>query len=226
MAISISPPVAIYKDSSNAALYTSTNTWTPTANDTIVGFITAAGYTGTPSLAGGSLTWSLQTSATFNSGASTLYCFTTTVSSALLITPAFTCTGGATGCMMYFLTFTGQDTSTPIVQTKIKNSTTGANPSITFDANLNTNNGYATAYSYATNSTTAMTAPTSWTKDVEDGHTSPTTGMAVCHRAGGESGATITATRTSINHGIIGIEIKVAASGATRVPQLTMLGVG
>lgn len=228
MAIGISRPVVAYTDNADGTAYTSANTWTPNANDTIVGFVQASGtVAASPTLTGGSLTWTLQASATSNSGANTLYCYTTVVASALLITPVFTCTlDAATGVVMAFLTFTGENTASPVVQFKTKNSTTGSNPTITFDSNLTTTSGYAMAIACAANPP-SITEPTGWTESDDAGHTSPTDGLEVSWRAGGESGATITATRGSINHGIIAIEIAVAAGAATvTVGKLMTMGVG
>lgn len=231
MAIAIAEPAAIYIDSSDASIYTSTNTWTPAANDVIVGFISATGTTlASPTLTSLSETWTLQTSATFNSGVNTIYCFTTAITGTpTLTTPVFNCTGdSATGCIMAFLTFTGADTSSPVVQTKIKNSTTGSNPSIIFDASLNTNNGYAFASANTANPYTMTSAPTGWSIFNDTGHGSPTAGFWDGYRAGGESGTTITATRGSINHGIIGIEIKATSSASVTSiwGNLQMMGVG
>lgn len=213
MAIAVAEPAVTYKDNADRSVYTSTNTWTPAANDVIVAFITATACTeAAPTLTSLSETWTLQTSATFNSGASTVYCFTTAITGTpTLTTPVFTCTPTtATGCTMSFLTFTGAATSSFVVQTKIKNSTTGSNPTITFASNLNTNNGYGWGVAVPANPA-GVTEPGSWTETEDTGHTSPSTGIEVAYRAGGESGATITGTRSSINHGIIGIEIAVVA---------------
>ncbi len=222
-------PAATYIDNSDLSIYTSTTTWTPAASDVIVGFIVASGTTlASPTLTSVSETWTLQTSATFNSGVSTIYCFTCPITGTpTLTTPVFNCTGdAATGCAMAFITFTGADTSSPVVQFKVKNSTATTNPSITFDSNLNTNNGYCMCIAMAANPP-SITPATGWSESDDTGYGSPTTGLEVSYRATGESGATITTTRaSSTNHGIVAIEIKAAAGGAVTVQPFTLLGVG
>ena len=216
MAIGIAHSAAAYTSNADGTVYTSDQTWTPAVGDVIVGFIQASGTTAaSPTLAGGlGFTWTLQGSATSNSGANTLYCYTTVAGSAVLITPVFTCSAdAATGVVMSFLTFTGADTTTPVVQFKTKDSTTGSNPSITYNSNLSTMNGYAMAVACAANPP-SVTAPTNWTGGDNAGHTSPSDGVTVMYRAGGETGATITSSRASINHGIFAIEIAAIAGSA------------
>lgn len=234
MAIGTSEPVAEYVSNADASSYTHSSSYTPAANSIQVIFVTATACTlASPTISGGS-GWStaptLITSATFNSGVSTLYCFVGRAgASPGSFTCTFDCTGdAATGCMMAFVAFTGAASSSYTVQTKVKNSTTGTNPSITFDANLNTNNGYAFACANPANPA-GITETGSWTESVDTGHTSPTTGLFVQHRAGGESGATVTTTRAgSINHGIIGIEIAVESSSSpgSSTGSSTAAGVG
>ena len=234
MAIGSSEPVAEYVSNADASSYTHSSSYTPAANSIQVIFVTATACTlASPTISGGS-GWStaptLITSATFNSGVSTLYCFVGRAgASPGSFTCTFDCTGdAATGCMMAFVAFTGTAASSYVVQTKVKNSTASTNPSITFDANLNTNNGYAFACANPANPA-GITETGSWTESVDTGHTSPTTGLFVQHRAGGESGATVTTTRAgSINHGIIGIEIAVESSSSpgSSTGSSTAAGVG
>ena len=211
MALGITQPLAAFVDNVDRNSYTASG-FTPAAGSVILIFCTMTGFTGTPTISGGSgwdITPVFETTATFNSGVSTLGLIKGVAGgSPGSFAAAIGCTG-ATGCMMSFFQITGANTVTPVVQTKIKNSTTGSNPSITFDANLNTNNCYLEGIAVPANPA-GVTPPSSWTESDDTGHTSPATGLETSYRINGESGATITATRSSINHGIIGVEIAVA----------------
>lgn len=226
MAIAYAKPVADYISNADASTYTHGSSFTPTANSLQVIVVTATATTDVAVMTGGS-GWAtggvnpgdgapeLICSATFNSGVSTLYVFAGTAgASPGSWTPVFDCTGdAATGCMMVFTEWTGHNLSDPIRQFKIKNSTTGANPTITADAAILTTSGGLMAVATATNP--AGVTPDGATFEIADiGHTSPTTGLEVAEWESGNTATTLTATRASTNHGIVLVEIEIA-SGTT-----------
>lgn len=231
MATASGKPVIIYNSNADASTYTHGTAYTPTADSCQLIFVTATACTlASPTITGGS-GWSISpalvTSATFNSGASTLYLFRGVAgASPGSFTAVFDCTGdAATGCMMAFVETTGCDLTTPILQTKIKNSTTGSNPTITADASVITTSSYV--FCVATNANPAgVTAPSAFAILDDTGHTSPAAGIHTSYEDHGETGTTFTGTRASINHGIIFVEIQVPIVASTPSPGGTLLMMG
>ncbi len=223
--MAVSEPVVEFVSNADASSYTHTSSFTPAANSVILIFVTATACTlSAPTISGGS-GWSIapdiEANCTFNSGVSSIYAFIGVAgASPGSFTCTFDCTGDpATGCTMSFLQFTGANTTTPLAQFKIKNSTASTNPSITADSNLQTGNAYALCVANPANPA-GITETTNWTETVDTGHTSPTTGVFVQYRDGGESGATVTTTRAgSVNHGIILIEIAAGSADKTVNPS-------
>lgn len=126
------------------------------------------------------------------------------------ITPTFDSTGdslnGILGVIWEFIPDVVVAGS-PVRQTAYTTEANVANAVITFGSALQTANGYA-MMGYSDNNPYAMDAPpTGWTQDVDTGMTTPTIGLWGGHRAGGETGTTITATDAAITRSTIGIEI-------------------
>jgi hypothetical protein len=113
----------------------------------------------------------------------------------------------ATGMNASVFQFTGADTNTadPLKQAKTS-ATTAANPTLTFDAAMNTLNGYAAGFGMPRNPPTS-TAPTSWTETSDTGYGTPTSGASTAYRAGGETGSTVTFTSSSAAYGMVAVEV-------------------
>lgn len=220
------PYLSAFTDNVDRSTYTLT-AWTPTANTAFTLFVTLSGFTGTPTISGGSgwaVSPALSTSATWNSGASTLHLFWGVAgASPGSFTPSIGASGGATGCIAWPQEWSGCDLTTPIKQTKVKNSTTGSNPTITFDATTISTSGIAMAIACAANPPT-ITCDANLAEECDAGHTSPTSGLEVAENDSGLTLTTLTATRSSINHGIVAVEIQVPIVAGTKVSKLMMMG--
>ncbi len=148
------------------------------------------------------------------------------------ITPTFDSTGdslnGAMGAIWQFTPDTVVS-GIPIRQTAFPSpESAGANAVCTFASALDTANGYG-MISYCDNSPYAMdSAPTGWTQDVDTGIASPSVGLWAGHRAGGETGTTITATdaATNVGRGSLAFEVYNAEPPvASHLASFRQLGV-
>lgn len=233
MAITYTKPVVDFTSASDASTYTHGSSYTPTANTYQTIYVTATATTAVATMTGGS-GWTtaptLITSATFNAGASTLYLFGGLAGgSPGSWTPVFDCTGdAATGCMMVFAEWTGFDTSTPIRQTKVKSDTVGANPTITFDSAVLTTSGGMMAIAITNSNPANITCDATISEVADIGHSSPTCGLEVAEWESGITASTLTATRTSVTHGILAFEIQVTVAASTPTPGglMSLMGVG
>lgn len=216
--ISVSRPVAGSASTTNASSYAWGASFTPTANSFLVVFVYSTGsVTASPTMTGGSLTWTLQSSAiNAASSGNSIYCFTAPVgASPSSTTITFDCTGDAsTGVLMSLAQFTGQSTSGTIAQVKINtSSTTSTNANFSFNSSVSTNNGYFIGWVDASPSANVSTAPSNWTEADDIAISSPNANIATAYRSGGEttSGA-FTFTNGSATWLSFGIEVNVAGA--------------
>lgn len=207
--ISISKPVAAISTTTDATSF-STSSFTPSANAVLtVALRMPNALFATHTVSGGGLTW---TKMNINpSGAScndVWWAVTGGSPSSMTITIA---TNGvsATACLATILEFTGADVASPIRQSKGV-SGSGANPSITLDNALLTNNGYAGTV--GTGQTNVITEPGSWTEADELNVSTPTTRLESAYRATGETGSTITWTMTNTSWVVMAFEVNKASS--------------
>lgn len=215
MAIGITEPTAELLSTSNATSYQVGAAFTPSANATLVVLVAATDTTATGTVSGGGLTWTKKDSLNYST-TDTLYLFwANTGASPASCQPTFDCTGdAASGAVVAVLEYTGSDvvTADPIRQVAKNTASSTANPTCTFPANLDTNNGYAYIIGSA-RTTPAITPPASWTETVDGGYSTPAAGAEVAYRAGGETGTTLTTTATSHTWGMLAFEVYVSGAG-------------
>jgi hypothetical protein len=113
---------------------------------------------------------------------------------------------------MMLFKVSGADRVAPIVQKKTA-ATTGANPTVTLDAAMQTGNAYIAGFGCPRSPPTS-TPPASWTETADAGYSTPTAGATGAFRVNGETGTSITFTSASVAYGMIGVEIKAAAAPA------------
>ena len=227
MPIAASRPVAGLSVTTNLSSYAMT-AFTPTANSLLVVFVSAVGtVAAAPTMTGGSLTWTRELHLTSISGSVTTQAiFWAKVGGSPVSTaPTFDCTGdAATGCSMTCIQFTGYDSNAanPIQQTKISAVlTNGTNGTITFDAALNTLNGYAIALVGAFTTAGNVTPPASWTEADDGGVGSPGQSLCTAYRAGGETTAgPFTFTHASTTWLTFGCEVKVENTIPNKIIQV------
>lgn len=215
MAIAASRPVSGLASTSNLSSYAMT-AFTPSANCLLVVLVGAQGTVqATPTMTGGSLTWTREAIANNigGSGASQVIFWAKVGGSPVSTAPTFDCTGDAgTGCFMTVIEFTGYDVNAanPIQQTKMPTAaTTSTDANITFASALNTLNGYAIAWGGGL-AAGSSAAPSGWTEADDMGFASPTSNMSTAYRAGGESTAgAFTFTNASTTWLAWGVEVKV-----------------
>jgi hypothetical protein len=215
--IACSEPVAEIASTTNATTY-AFGAFTPADNATLVMLVFADGTDATGSVTGG-LTWTLEDSQVYNTADKAYLFWANTGTSPGSLTFSFDCTGNAaTGCCAALFQFTGSDVAraNPIKQKK-KAATTAANPTITFDAAMDTANGYCAGFGMPRNAPTS-TAPTNWIEVADTGHNSPAAGFSAAFRTQGETGSTVTFTSASAAYGIIAAEIY--ATAASSLPPL------
>jgi hypothetical protein len=196
---------------SNATSY-AMDAFKPVPHSTLVCFVFATGtVAAAPTMTGGGLTWTRLTPNQLYNAVDTAYAFWARAGpNPASCTPTFDCTGdGATGVNMMLWSVEGADPVTSIVQSK-QAAATGANPTLTFAAAMKAVNAYVSGFACQTNPPNG-TAPANWTRNVNIGYNTPTSGACGASRVNGESGTTVTWTQASSNYAIWAVEIAVAA---------------
>lgn len=215
MPIAIATTTAGLASTSNVTSYPMGAAYTPLANSLQVAFVIAsATVAGSPTMTGGSLTWTRRTITQNNIGgiAADWVIFTAPVgASPASTTPTFDCTGdAATGCVISVVQFTGYDTtlSNPLRQSYIDGgATTSTNASCTFPLALIGNNGYFIGWS-GTLTAPAATPPTNWTEVDDIAYATPSCNLETAYRAGGETTAgPFTFTSASTSWYSMGVEV-------------------
>lgn len=206
-----------YNNTANAATYTS-STFTPTANSLLVAMVAVTGsVTATPTMTGGSLTWTRQASSVSPSGNGNGYhIFWAKVGATPASTaPIYNGTGDSgTGCQIIVIEFVGYNRDNPIRQTKFSAVTTTTNPNITFDTNLRSENAYFIAWGGNVN-TALSTQPSGWVEQTDAGYNTPTYKFSGATKIGGvsNSGPIAFSNAASTTWITMGVEINVAYKG-------------
>lgn len=228
MAIAITEPIAELLSTTDAQATYALSAFTPTANSILTVDVHVRGSLSAGTVSGGGLTWTLLLK-TDNSGANgflaTYYAVVggSPVSTTITYTAADSST---TACLMCAHQVTGHNVLNIFAQTKAAVQAADINPRVTLDRNMNTLNGYISTWVVG-RATPSSTPPTGWTETVDGGVSTPTSGMASAHRAGGETGNTVTFTASSGTWVIHFYEINEASIGGTgRKPMLTLVGAG
>lgn len=218
-------------DTANVTSYV-TGSFTPAANDLLVGLVSASATVAAGSMTNSAgLGFTKITTALKGTSTDTLYLF---VANALAAASAQTCTFDCTGdastgvvtyiCRISGMTLTG---SSAVKQSAVtSNMATGTTPNATFAASALTGNptiGFASG-------TGAVTPPTSWTELVADtAITLPTLSAEYCTRDSGFTGTTITwgSTITGISGCLIAEFDTSAGTPAARVagPRISLAAV-
>lgn len=202
--------------------------FTPAVNDLIVVGVATAGSI-EPTAAGAltddqSGTYTKAITALRSGSASSVYLFVRdqAVSSAVLHTLTFTCTGdSATGCCAIPLRIAGMSRygSSAVLQTaKTDNGGAGGTPAVTFGASVNTNNPTIGVVGAATQPPT-INPPTGWTEAGDVGIGTPAQGIEVVYRDSGFTGTTMTwASASAGAFGVVAIELDTS-SPFTPIPK-------
>jgi hypothetical protein len=197
--------------------------FTPAVNDLVVVAVATSGSI-EPAAAGAltddrSGTYTLAGTANRSGNASTVYWFVRdqAVSSAVLHTLTFTCTGdAATGACAVPLLVAGMSKygATAIKQFKATSGiAAGGTPSVTFDAACDTNNPVLLALGAAANPP-AVTPPTGWTEAADIGIGTPAQGLEVAYRDSGHTTGAITYGSTSSGaSGLAALELDASSAG-------------
>jgi hypothetical protein len=194
---SLATPLASTANQSTA--YTGT-AGTCASDDLLISFVMASGNTTSGTMAGGGLTWTLLTSQTKNVGADICAVYWAYATTGVSITPSYTPSAAATGCIISVIRVAGSTATTlspNLQQTTATATGTTANPTVTFGVATLTDNGILLLIANGTNSTTQFTAPTGFTELIEVAYNTPTNGAEVATRSTG--GVATTYTWTNAN---------------------------
>ncbi len=218
MAIGITKPTSQVGDTANQATYPMSPAFLPAANSKIVVVQNASGtITGSVSGVGG-LTYFIVASVDPQATGNAFRIFTADVSgnpSSISVINDFTGDNG-TGCTAVALQVTGNEL---YLRQVVQVATVAQNPVLTFPLPVNTNNGYVVAIAM-TSALGVFTAPAGWTT-VSASYATPTTGLAVAFRAGGENTSSFTFSCNVTGLAALGVEIW--AQGA--IPSNDPIGV-
>lgn len=221
--ISVSEPIAEIASTTNSATY-SFGAFTPKDDSTLVILAFATGTTDAAVITGG-LTWTLETSLNYNVTDTAYLFWANTGTSPGSLTFTFDCTGdNATGLVASMFEFRGSDVvrANPIKQYKTA-SFTLADPTVTFDAAMNTLNGYCAGFGMPRNPPTSA-PPTNWFETADAGYNTPASGASTACRTQGETGSTVTFTSSIALYGIIAAEIYAATTDVTLALTNTSAG--
>lgn len=227
MAIAITEPIAELLSTTDAQATYALSAFTPTANSILTVDVHVRGSISEGTVSGGGLTWNLLLKTDNAGGSGFLATYYAVVGASPVSTTITYTTADAltTACLMCAHQATGYNALNPFAQTQ-SNVQTAINPTVTLTQNMNTLNGYISTWIVG-RSTPTSTPPTGWTETVDGGVGTPNSGMASAHRAGGETGNTVTFTASSGTWVIHFYEINEASIGGTgRKPTLALLGVG
>lgn len=220
---SLATPLASTANQSTA--YTAT-AGTAQAGEVLISFISVSGNTTSGTMAGGGLTWALVTSGLKNANADFCGVYWAYVPSTVSVTPSYTPSAAATGCIIAVTRVSGAtSTASALNLTQAAVTATGAtaNPTITFGTATNTNNGVLVMVANGTNSTTQFTAPTGFTEIIETAYNTPTNGAETAGRTSGATSTTYTWTNVNTTSWrSFGLEFTAAV--ATSFDPMGMLG--
>jgi hypothetical protein len=189
--------------------------YTPLANSLQVAFVIAsATVAGSPTMTGGSLTWTRRVVTQNNIAgiAGDWVIFSAPVgASPASTTPTFDCTGdAATGCIISVVQFTGYDDTlaNPLRQSYIDGgATTSTNAKVTFPLAVLAGNGYFGCWGGTLTAPNSV-QPTDWTEADDIAYASPSVNMGSAYRAGGEiSVGPFTFTSASTSWYSMGVEV-------------------
>src|ERR1041385_155274 len=217
MAIAITKPSSQIGNTSNIAVYSMAPSFLPTANSRLIVFAHATGTVlGTITGAGG-LSWSvIQSMDPQALGSSSRILMADAGGNPSSVAINVDHTGdNATGCGAVALQVTGQE---PYIRQIAAVNSVANNPALTFPLAVDSNNAYMIGV--VTSQQPVFTAPAGWTT-VAASYGTPTTGLFVGYRAGGETASTFVFSTGNVNVlGIFGVELW--ASGA--IPVVDPMG--
>jgi hypothetical protein len=220
---SLSTPVAATTNQSTA--YTGT-AGTANAGEVLIAFVSVSGNTTAGTMAGGSLTWTLVTSGLKNTNADFCAIYWAYVASTVSVTPSYTPSAAATGCIIAVTRVTGATSTSSalnLVQAAVTATGTTANPTITFGSATNTDSGILVMVANGTNSTTQFTAPTNFTELIEVSYNTPTNGAETAGLTSGGTATTYTWTNANTTSWrSFGLEF--AAAVGTSFDPMGMMG--
>ena len=219
----LSTPVASTANQSTA--YTGT-AGTANAGEVLISFVSVSGNTTAGTMAGGSLTWNLVTSGLKNTNLDFCAVYWAYVTSTVSVTPSYTPSAAATGCIVIVTRVAGATSTSSalnLTQAAVTATGTTANPTITFGAATNTNNGVLVLAANGTNSTTQFTAPTGFTELTEQAYNTPANAGEIAYSIGGSTSTTYTWTNANTTSWrSFGLEFTAAV--ATSFDPMGMLG--
>lgn len=171
------------------------------ANEVLISFVSVSGNTSSGTMSGGGLSWNGPVASQGkNANADICLVFWAFVSSNVSVTPSYTPSAAATGCIMSVIRVSGS-TATLLgldLRQAIATATgTTANPTVTFGSATLTNNGILLFAANGTNSTTQFTAPTGFTELSEVAYNNPTNGGQVSSLSSGGTATTYTWTNAN-----------------------------
>lgn len=194
---SLATPLASTANQSTA--YTAT-AGTAASQDLLIAFVSTSGNTTAGTMAGGGLTWTLLTSQTKNAGADICAVYWAFASTSVSVTPSYTPSAAATGCIISVIRVSGSTGSAagPNLQQVTATATgTTANPTVTFGSATLTDNGILLLIANGTNSATQFTAPTGFNEVIEVSYNTPANGAQVSERSTGGTATTYTWTNAN-----------------------------
>jgi hypothetical protein len=197
------------------------------AQDLLIAFVSTSGNTTSGTMSGGGLTWTLLTSQTKNVGADICSVFWAFATTGVSVTPSYTPSAAATGCIISVIRVAGSTATTlspNLQQTTATATGTTANPTVTFGTATLTGNGLLLLIANGTNSTTQFTAPTGFTELEELAHNNPTNAGETAARVSGGTATTYTWTNANTTSWrSFGLEF--VASVSTSFDPMGMMGI-
>lgn len=213
--LAYSLPTSAVASTTNASSY-AFSSFTPSASAILTIETCMTGNTGTFSIsssAGASLTWTAHaTTASDGTNKCMLFWARTSPNPSASTFQVDTNNGNASGAGIAIKQWTGADTITasPIKQVvAVTNGSASTTPTWTVST-LDTNDGYASFFWNTTN-VAGVTGPSTWTRDVNLGYATPTTGWASATKITGLTGTSVAWGSTSTAWR--GITYEVYASG-------------
>lgn len=208
---------ATISNTNNTANY-SFPSFTPDVNATLVVIALVRNTTAAGAMAnisGTSVTWTQKTTGTFNVGSDTVYIYWantpgSTVASVYQVQVTGD-SGAGIGAAIWSCTGSDIVRADPIRQANV-NSGSSTNPVTGTLTALDTNNGYVAAWMGNLTGCPVSTEPGSWTEDLDDCFTVPTSNDSAAHRSTGETGTTIQFTAATSNWGIGFAEVYAEAA--------------
>jgi hypothetical protein len=226
MAISFASLSTAFAATTNQSTAYTGTAGTASAGDILIAFVSVSGNTTAGTMAGGSLTWTLVTSASKNAAADFCLVYWAYVASTVSVTPSYTPSAAATGCtidVVRVVGSTGTSGALNLVQAAATATGTTANPTIVFGAATNTNSGILLFGANGTNSSTQWTAPTGFTELQEVAYNTPANSSESAYRISGGTATTYTWTNANTTSWrTFGLEF--AAAQATTFDPMGMMG--